>query len=66
VLATIVCETCGREATRLHPSQRHCCRGCSDEYFNAERRQAVEYFRAQGLRPVLKNGDQQQQEAMSE
>jgi hypothetical protein len=54
VLATIICENCGRSAVRLHPAMRFCCRGCSDEYFNAERRQAVEYFRAQGLRPVLK------------
>ena len=47
---------------RLHPAQRYCCRACSDEYFCAERRQAVEYFRAQGMKPALKNGDQQRQE----
>jgi hypothetical protein len=67
-MATIICERCGRPAVRLHPAMRFCTRGCSDEYFCAERRQAVEYFRAHGMRPVLKNGEQQQQQrsAMSE
>jgi hypothetical protein len=48
---------------RLHPAQKFCCRGCSDEYFMAERRQAVAYFRAAGMKPSLKNGDQQKMEA---
>ena len=65
MMATIICETCGRTSIRLHPSQRHCCRACSDEYFNAERRQAVAYFRAMGLKPELKNGDQQQKQGAS-
>jgi hypothetical protein len=46
---------------RLHPAQRYCCRACSDEYFMAERRQAVAYFRAMGLKPELRNGDQQKE-----
>jgi hypothetical protein len=54
MLPTIVCERCGRPAIRLHPAMRFCCRGCSDEYFNAERRQAVEFFRSMGMKPVLK------------
>jgi hypothetical protein len=29
--------------------QRFCCRACSDEWFQAERRQAVEWFRSMGL-----------------
>ena len=57
------CEMCGREMIKLHPAQRYCCRACSDEYFMAERKQAVEYFRAQGKRPVL-NVDQQQMEGV--
>jgi hypothetical protein len=61
VVTTIICETCGREATRLHPAMRHCCRACSDEYFMAERRQAVAYFRAQGMKPELRKEDQQRQ-----
>jgi len=40
---------------------RHCCRACSDEYFNAERRQAVAYFRAQGMRPQLRNGEERKE-----
>ena len=59
------CEVCGREMIKLHPAQRYCCRACSDEYFMAERRQAVEYFRAQGMKPELRNGDQQQKQGAS-
>jgi hypothetical protein len=55
------CEMCGRPMIRLHPAQRYCCRACSDEYFMAERRQAVAYFRAMGLKPELRNGDQQKE-----
>jgi hypothetical protein len=61
MMPTIICENCGRPAIRLHPSQRHCCRACSDEYFNAERRQAVAYFRAQGMRPQLRNGEERKE-----
>jgi hypothetical protein len=44
---------------RLHPAQRFCCRGCGDEYFMAERRQAVAWFRASGMTVVK---DQQEKE----
>jgi hypothetical protein len=47
-----------------HSVGRFCCRACSDEYFQAERRQAVAYFRAQGMKPELRS--EQQKEAMSE
>jgi hypothetical protein len=53
-MPTIICENCGRSAVRLHPAMRFCTRGCSDEYFCAERRQAVEFFRSMGMKPVLK------------
>jgi hypothetical protein len=50
---------------RLHPAQKFCCRAHSDEYFMKERRQAVAYFRAAGMKPELRNGDQQNMEAQS-
>jgi hypothetical protein len=59
-MPTIICENCGRPAIRLHPAMRFCTRGCSDEYFMAERRQAVEYFRAQGLKPQLRSEEQKE------
>ena len=44
------CENCGRPVNPLrHAAQRFCCRACSDEWFAAERRQAVEWFRASGI-----------------
>jgi hypothetical protein len=47
----MTCEYCGGPMTRYLPSQRFCCRVCSDEWFAAERREAVEWFRACGMRP---------------
>jgi len=35
--------------------QRFCCRRCSDEWFQAERRQVVEWFRAEGRAVEVKN-----------
>jgi hypothetical protein len=37
-------------------SQRFCNRACSDEWHQAERREAVEWFRACGMRPQTKHG----------
>jgi hypothetical protein len=45
---------------RNHPDQRFCCRACGDEWFMAERRQAVAWFRGLGMRPEL-NGDQRKE-----
>jgi hypothetical protein len=49
----MTCEYCGK--TILQPTrteQRFCCETCSDEWFAAERREAVEWFRSMGLRPT--------------
>jgi len=40
--------------------QRFCTRTCSDEFYQIERRQAVAYFRAQGLKPDLRTGEEKQ------
>jgi hypothetical protein len=42
------CERCGKPMLPIMSRQRFCCRSCSDEWFQAERRQAVEWFRATG------------------
>jgi hypothetical protein len=46
--------------------QRFCSRACSDQWFQEERRQAVEFFRALGMRPELRNGEQQKEAWASE
>jgi hypothetical protein len=56
---TIRCENCQREMVPYHQDDRFCCRQCSDTWFQEERRQAVEWFRACGMRPALREGDQQ-------
>ena len=53
------CEFCQRPMTPYHSNDRFCSRRCSDEYFMAERRQAVAYFRACGMKPATR-ADQQQ------
>jgi predicted nucleic acid-binding Zn ribbon protein len=42
------CEWCGKPMMLWVYSQRFCSRKCSDEFHLAERRQAVEWFRAEG------------------
>jgi hypothetical protein len=60
-----VCEMCGEAMVPYHGYDRFCSRVCSDRWFQEERRQAVAYFRAQGMRPQLRNGDQQREEAQA-
>ena len=43
------CENCGGSMRPYLARQRFCCRACSDAWFQAKRRQAVEWFRAAGL-----------------
>jgi hypothetical protein len=43
------CENCGKPVIAYTDRQRFCCRSCSDEWFQAERRQGVEWFRAAGM-----------------
>ena len=42
------CEWCGKSMTLWLYAQRFCSRRCGDEFHAAERRQAVEKFRAEG------------------
>jgi hypothetical protein len=57
-------ENCQGPMVPYHPDhQRFCCRACSDQWFQAERREALEWYRACGMKPAPR--DQQQQEAMS-
>jgi hypothetical protein len=57
------CEYCNREISRrFRVVQRFCCEACSDAWFAAERKEAVEWFRACGMRPTTPDrGEQQQQ-----
>jgi hypothetical protein len=43
------CENCEGPMTLYLSNQRFCCRACSDEWFQEERRQAVAWFRACGM-----------------
>lgn len=45
-----LCENCGKPIVVAYMDrQRFCCRACSDQWFQEERRQAVEWFRASGM-----------------
>ena len=48
------CEWCSKAFFQLAASQRFCCREHSDAFFAAERKQAVEYFRSQGMKPTTR------------
>ncbi len=52
------CENCGGEMIPYASDQRFCCRACSDEWFQEERRQAVEWFRAAGMTVVTRKDQQ--------
>ena len=47
------CDFCGREFRQLYAGIRFCCRTCSDQWHAQERREAIEHFRALGLRPQV-------------
>jgi hypothetical protein len=57
------CENCGGEMIPYHSVARFCSRRCSDAWFCAERREAVKWYRAAGMRPELRNDQQEEQEA---
>jgi hypothetical protein len=56
-----ICENCQGPMIAYRDDQRFCSRACSDQWFQEERRQAVEFFRALGMRPELRNGEQQKE-----
>jgi hypothetical protein len=56
------CENCGKPVIPYLSQQRFCRRSCSDEFYQAERRQAVEWFRACGMRPQTKYRDEEAEE----
>ena len=54
------CENCQSAMVPYHPEhQRFCSRACSDDFFQAERREAVEWYRACGMKPARRNDEQQ-------
>jgi hypothetical protein len=55
------CQWCNREMTPHVEGQRFCTRDCSDQFYQAERHAAVEYFRACGMRPQTKAQQQTEQ-----
>jgi hypothetical protein len=60
----MICENCQRPMVPYHETQRFCSRRCSDQWFQAERREALEWYRACGMKPELRS--EQQKEVMSE
>ena len=51
--AMIACQWCGQRITHPFRSMQKFCSGfCSEEFYSAERREAVEWFRSMGLRPT--------------
>ena len=54
------CEFCSKPI--LHPfrsQQRFCCAACSEDFYLAERREAVAWYRACGLRPTTPQQEKQ-------
>ena len=58
------CEWCKRSMTLWVYTQRFCSKNCSDQFHAAERRQAVAFFRAQGMR-VRKAEEQEERRSAS-
>jgi len=58
------CEWCGSAMTLHVEGQRFHSRECSDFFYQAERHAAVEYFRAQGMRPATQADAQRQDEGV--
>ena len=50
VCSMIECENCSKAFIPYLSNQRFCSRICSDEFYQAERQQAVEWFRSMGLK----------------
>jgi uncharacterized Zn ribbon protein len=48
-MKTKSCENCHKAMTYQRSTAPFYCRACSDEWFAAERKQAVEWFRASGI-----------------
>jgi hypothetical protein len=54
------CEWCKRSMTLWVYTQRFCSKNCSDQFHAAERRQAVAFFRAQGMRVRTEQGPEEE------
>jgi hypothetical protein len=54
------CQNCGRLMTLYVSNQRFCKRECSDEFYQRERREAVSWYRACGMRPQTLQSDEDQ------
>jgi primosomal protein N' len=48
------CENCGGPMVPYMQRQRFCCHACSDEWFMEERRQAIQWWRAMGMKVETK------------
>jgi len=49
----MLCENCSEQIIQpFRSGQRFRCQACSDEWFAAERKEAVEWYRACGMRPA--------------
>jgi hypothetical protein len=56
------CENCGKPMIPYLSIQRFCCRACSDQWHQEERRQALQWFRACGMRPETKHRNEEAEE----
>jgi hypothetical protein len=45
MIAERLCERCGGAFVPREAKQRFCCRGCSVEFYDDERREAVAFYR---------------------
>ena len=60
-----VCKNCGGPISPVRFGRiptRFCSRQCSDEWYQLERRQAVELFRAQGMKVRTEQGQEEQEQ----
>lgn len=54
------CEYCQEQIIRpSRTAQRFCCTACSENWHMAERREAVAWYRACGMRPTVQRDQQQ-------
>ena len=61
------CENCGGPINTPHLyEQRFCSHACGDEWFMAERREAVQWYRALGMKPELKARRKNDQQTMKD
>jgi hypothetical protein len=55
----MICDNCTKAFTQYLQGQRFCSRACSDAWHQQERREAVEWYRACGMRPTTLQSDEE-------